>query len=85
MIATDVGAVAEIINDRVDGFLVRQQPDETRIVADFVAVIEELRQDRTLLHAVSLAAMERAGALAWDRTMAELFAKLGEMLEDKAA
>ncbi len=85
VIATDVGAVQEIIDDRADGFLIEHQADEAKIVADFVAVIHELERDRALLKQIADRAMARVSRLHWQDTMADFMASMAKLLEEKAS
>ncbi len=66
-IATDVGAVDELVRDGVDGLLIK--PDsEGGIVDSFVTQLSRLAQDRAVLRDLSDAAARRASELTWDRS-----------------
>ena len=84
VIATDVGAVAEIVTDRVDGFLVDPRAAEAAIVSDFVAIIGELASDRAMLHRISIEAAGRVGELRWKDTMAAFVGGMTALLDGAA-
>jgi glycosyltransferase involved in cell wall biosynthesis len=79
-IAADVGAVAEIIADGVDGFLVRHDRSETAIIEDFVTILDRLAADRALAHRIGEAAAARLAAADWERNMAGFLAHLDRVL-----
>ena len=80
VIATDVGAVREIVTDHEDGLLIDHRGAESKIAADFVAAIGALNADRAMLAAIAKRAMDRAGALRWHDTMAQFSASLRQSL-----
>lgn len=63
-VATDVGAVRELIDDGVDGFLLPETGDDA-IAAALVRRIDDLDRDRALLARVRDAAIRRAAAADW--------------------
>ena len=81
VIATDVGAVGEIVTDRVDGFLVDASRAEAAIIGEFVAVICELALDRGLLHRISVRAAARVAGLRWSDTMADFISAMTTLPE----
>ena len=75
-LATDVGAVSEIVNHGVDGLLVSSRQSEEEIVSDFVSWIQTLADDRGRCIAIGSAAAERVEKVGWSVTMAEWIASL---------
>ncbi|MGX9963286.1 glycosyltransferase [Roseomonas sp. F4] len=69
MVATDVGAVTEILRDRVDGFLVSVDQDEAGVVAQFASILRHLAGNRARLRQVGLAAAARLADTSWSRNM----------------
>jgi glycosyltransferase involved in cell wall biosynthesis len=69
MIATDVGAVSEIIEDGVDGFLVPVDRGESAVVSEFVARLSILAADRDLCLRVGETAAQRVAASSWEYNM----------------
>lgn len=84
VIATDVGAVAEIIEDGQDGFLVASGAPEREIVESFVRVIERLSADRDLLTRIGQMAAARVAASTWASNMGGFVTYLETLLEEKA-
>jgi len=68
-LATDVGAVGEIIEHGVDGWLLAGQATDTAIVADAVAALRALDADRPRLARMAAAASARLAASRWEDTM----------------
>ncbi|MFZ6763411.1 glycosyltransferase [Pseudoroseomonas sp. WGS1072] len=81
VVATDVGAVPEIIEDGRDGFLLRTDRGEAAVVEDAVALLERLAAAPALRRAVGEAAAARVSAANWERNMAEWLARLELPLE----
>jgi glycosyltransferase involved in cell wall biosynthesis len=77
VVATDVGAVGEIIEDRVDGFLLPGDAGDFAIVAGFVAILNRLAADRGLLCQVGLGAAARLAGSSWRRNMEGWMERLG--------
>ena len=69
VIATDVGAMAEIIRHGEDGFLIPHDQPEAAIVAGFAAVLARLAEDRAELLAVGAGAAGRLARSGWPDTM----------------
>ncbi len=69
VIATEVGAVAEIIADGADGVLVGHDQPEAAIVAAFGAALTALADDPALLARLSQAAAARVADAGWAATM----------------
>jgi glycosyltransferase involved in cell wall biosynthesis len=84
VVATDVGAVAEIVADGEDGFLVAADASEREIVDAFVQILDRLAADRMRLNAVSQTAAARAGAATWAGNMGGFLRHLETLLEEKA-
>jgi glycosyltransferase involved in cell wall biosynthesis len=70
-IATDVGAVNELIDDGVDGFLLPRSDDE-KIALVLVSRLEELGQDREKLALISSRAIRRGAAPVWAKNVQPL-------------
>lgn len=68
-LATDVGAVDEIIRHGEDGWLLPGQADDATIVAAAVKALGTLAADRALLARLSAAAAARLEAARWEDTM----------------
>ncbi|WP_233553312.1 glycosyltransferase [Teichococcus wenyumeiae] len=84
VIATDVGAVAEIITDGEDGFLVTADTSEREVVDAFIRILDRLAQDRGQLNAVSQQAAARTGAATWAANMGNFLRHLETITEKKA-
>lgn len=65
VVATAVGAVAEIVQDRVDGFLVPGEASDPQTVSAFVTILGQLAEDRARLRRVGLAAVARLRDSTW--------------------
>ncbi len=74
-VATDVGAVSELINDGVDGMLVPNASDHD-VVFRFVSALARLQADRNLRARIALAAMDRLARVSWERSLGELVGRL---------
>jgi glycosyltransferase involved in cell wall biosynthesis len=74
-IATDVGAVSEIIEHGVDGFLIDARQSEMAIVADFVATLGRLAASPETVAAVARVGAERQKDRGW-------LANMGHWLDD---
>lgn len=81
VIATEVGAVAEIVTDGVDGLLVPHEGEsEHAIVAAFVHHIERLAGDRAEALALGEAAAARLARADWADNLADFFRHLETVL-----
>ncbi|WP_309139695.1 DUF6212 domain-containing protein [Siccirubricoccus sp. G192] len=80
VIATDVGAVAEILEDGVDGFLVRHDQPESAIIAAMVAILARLAARPEELAAIGARAAARLRQAGWDATMREFLDHLDRLL-----
>ncbi|WP_135468307.1 glycosyltransferase [Crenalkalicoccus roseus] len=69
VLATDAGAVEEILADGADGILLRQDRPEAALVADFAARLRALAADRAPLLDLGRRAAARAAALSWEEAM----------------
>jgi len=69
VISTEVGAVAEIVTDGVDGILVPHRQPEPAIIDAMVAALDRLDRDRGLLAAIGTAAATRLEGAGWPTTM----------------
>jgi glycosyltransferase involved in cell wall biosynthesis len=83
-LATDVGAVAEIIAEAEDGFLVHHAQPEVRIVAAFVTRLKRLAADRALLGAVGQRAAARLARQGWHANLAPFMAHLDTLFPPEA-
>lgn len=77
VIAADVGAVAECIEDGVDGLLVRDRGDE-QVVDTFCRLVQALDADRARLARLREAAARRAAGRSWSRHLEPLLAVLDQ-------
>ncbi len=68
-LATDVGAVAEIIRHGEDGWLLPGQAEDATIVAGAVQALRQWDADRALLARMAAAAAARLAAARWEDTM----------------
>lgn len=84
MVATDVGAVSEIIRDRQDGFLVPVANGEFAVVARFVGILEQLAADRARLRGVGLAAAARAAESSWSGNMQDWLTQIDRAMKPAA-
>jgi glycosyltransferase involved in cell wall biosynthesis len=84
VIATNVGAVAEIVDDEVDGFLVDGGSDEGVIVDEFVGILGKFAQDRALLKKISRQAFDRVNGVNWMNNMADFIAVMTRDCDAKA-
>jgi glycosyltransferase involved in cell wall biosynthesis len=82
VVATDVGAVAEIVEDGRDGVLVAADAPEREIVDAFVQAIGRLAGNRALLSRIGRNAAARVASATWDRNMATFLAHLDTLLEN---
>ncbi|MBL6457027.1 glycosyltransferase [Belnapia sp. T6] len=80
VIATDVGAVAEVIRDGEDGILVPHHQPEEAIIAGFVAALARLAADRAGLQAMGAAAAARVARAGWAQTMQDFLAHLDTLV-----
>ncbi|MBB5694021.1 glycosyltransferase [Muricoccus pecuniae] len=82
-LVTRTGAVAEMIADGVDGFLIPARPngrDDLRVASDFASRLAALAADRPALLAAARAAHARAAALpGWAARMEPLLARLDKV------
>ena len=71
VLATDVGAVPEIVADGEDGLLVAHDQPEAAILAGFSAALQRLAQEPALLAALGQRAAARLAGAGWATTMRE--------------
>ena len=76
VVATNVGAVAEIVADGVDGLLVPHRLPEPAIIDGLVAALGRLDRDRGMLAAIGAAAAARLKATQWAATMRDFLGHL---------
>ena len=76
VVATDVGAVAEIVADGVDGLLVPHRLPEPAIIDGLVAALGRLDRDRGVRAAIGAAAAARLEATQWAATMRDFLGHL---------
>lgn len=84
VIATDVGAVPEIVADGEDGILVPAGLAEEAMILRFTDAIRRLAADRAALRALGERAAARAGALSWDGSMHEFLLRLDALVPPAA-
>ena len=84
VLATDVGAVSEIVEDGVDGYLIDANRTDFAIVGDFVARLRQLAAHRALLLFVGQAAARRVGRSRWEDNMHEWLGRLNAALPEAA-
>jgi glycosyltransferase involved in cell wall biosynthesis len=78
-VATQTGAVDEIVSDGIDGFLIPTQLDPA-VASAFAERLAALSADRAALRAAARAAATRAAALpGWERRMAALLDRLDKV------
>ncbi|SDC93790.1 Glycosyltransferase involved in cell wall bisynthesis [Belnapia rosea] len=80
VIATGVGAVAEVIRHEEDGFLIPHHQPEEAIIAGFLATLARLAEDRTQLAAIGAAAAARLAACGWPERMQEFMDHLDKLV-----
>ena len=80
VVATDVGAMAEIIRDGEDGLLIPHRQPEEAIVAGFVAALLRLATDRTAVHTLGTRAAARVAGCGWLATMAPFIQALDQLV-----
>jgi glycosyltransferase involved in cell wall biosynthesis len=83
-IATDTGAVSEMIDDGVDGFLI-PNTGLNEVVNTALAALEGLAESPEHRAGMGRAAIERMQAVTWANTAAELVARVSELAEAAAA
>lgn len=76
-IATDVGAVHELIEHGSDGVLVPNNSDP-EVVFSFVAALAKLQTDRELRKRLALSAMDRLSRVSWAASFRDLSQMLGK-------
>lgn len=76
VVATGTGAMAEIIEDGVNGFLV---PNDERAADAMTRILIRLSRDRALLRGMALAAAQSAVSFSWERSVAPLLGRMEEM------
>ncbi len=69
VLATEVGAVAEVVRDGEDGFLISPHQSEAAIVAAFAATLDRLAADPALLLGIGQQAAARLAGAGWPETM----------------
>ena len=84
VVATDVGAVAEIIRHGEDGLLIPHQQTEEAIVAGFVATLLRLAADRAAVHTLGLRAAARVADCGWPATMRPFVQYLDQLVPPPA-
>lgn len=83
-IATDVGAVNELIDDGTDGVLLADGAD-SQVAADLTAALEALEADRSLLRQMSDAAIARGHRTRWETSCEPLLAQLRQWFPEKVS
>jgi glycosyltransferase involved in cell wall biosynthesis len=82
-VATDVGAVGELIDDGVDGLLLQDGPDD-EVVDALVGHVARLAADRATVAVLAQRAIRRASAADWATSCAPLLDRLVEWFPDIA-
>lgn len=82
VIATDVGAVAESIEDGADGFLVPGDLPEPMLHAAMAETLLRLDADRPLLHAIGRRAAARLSGAGWEAAMRDFLGHLDLILPE---
>ena len=80
VIATEVGAIAEIIRHGEDGFLVPHRQPEEGIIGGFVARLAQLAADRPGMVAVGARAAARVAGGGWAATMRPFIDHLDQLV-----
>lgn len=81
-IATDVGAVSELIRDGEDGILLHEDTDDA-VAGMLVSALRALETNRALLRGLSQAAIERGRTTHWEASCAPLLETLRGWFPDK--
>ncbi|MDB5375350.1 MAG: hypothetical protein JWP04_3992 [Belnapia sp.] len=84
VVATDVGAVGEVIRDGEDGLLIRHRQPEEAVVDGFIAALAGLAADRDRAVALGAAAARRVARAGWAETMREFTAHLDRLVPPPA-
>ena len=71
-VATDVGAVAELLTDGVDGTLVPGEEPDDMIAVAMADAIQTLAEDDNLRQRMALAALQAAAMNGWQQNFAPL-------------
>jgi glycosyltransferase involved in cell wall biosynthesis len=79
VIATDVGAVSEIVTDGEDGFLVAHDRPEHTIIDTFLSILSGLDRDRSIPLEIGRRAASRVALADWEANMAPWFDELEQM------
>ncbi|MBX6743577.1 MAG: glycosyltransferase [Acetobacteraceae bacterium] len=82
VIATDVGAVSEAIEDGTDGFLVPGDMPEAALCAAMAEILLRLDAERPLLHAVGRRAAARLAGADWEAAMRDFLHHLDLILPE---
>jgi glycosyltransferase involved in cell wall biosynthesis len=82
-VSTDVGAVAELIDDGVDGFVIPDGPDDG-VVEAFLQRVSALAGDPALLSPVADRAIARASQAEWAKTCAPFLDRMAGWFPDLA-
>jgi glycosyltransferase involved in cell wall biosynthesis len=84
VVATDVGAVSEIVTDGENGFLVAHDQPEHAIVEMFLLILSRLSRDRSILMEIGKRAAAHVSHANWDANMSLWIEDLEQMfLTDK--
>ncbi|MBU8538436.1 glycosyltransferase [Falsiroseomonas tokyonensis] len=84
MLATDVGAVAEVVRDRVDGFLVSNAQQDPALVSQCAVILQQLAADRARLRQMAAAAAARGAESSWSRNMQDWVLRIEQGLRRTA-
>jgi glycosyltransferase involved in cell wall biosynthesis len=81
-IATNVGAVSELIQDRVDGMLLRSTDDGV-VTHDLIAALADLAASPDRVRTMSERAMTRASSRSWEKSLQPFLRQLRNWFPDR--
>lgn len=79
-VATDVGAVSELVVDGENGFLLGKKPGSQQVASDASESLGKLAQDNALWASMSRAATKAVEARDWSTTTTPLISECGKLL-----
>ncbi|GAB2184073.1 glycosyltransferase [Roseibium sp. LAB1] len=81
-VATDVGAVGELIENKVDGLLLRSSDDGV-VTHDLITALETLAKSERLLRSLSANASQRSAERSWDKSLQPFLRQLHNWFPDR--
>jgi glycosyltransferase involved in cell wall biosynthesis len=81
-VATDVGAVGELIENKVDGLLLRSTDDGV-VTHDLITALETLAKSERLLRSLSANAAQRSAERSWDKSLQPFLRQLHNWFPDR--